>query len=152
VKKIHLLLLFIFNFYLAQGQNTNVLQEQHVKISGTILYIIPPDSFVTSQKFMGFINKATGATIVVHKIPQSTSGDGYYKIDEENWKKEDVLINGKYTTYYESEEYANDGRVRIKWIVISPDNSYLFQGTFPKNNKEHYSKEIKASLQSLIIK
>ena len=101
---------------------------------------------------MGFINKATGATIVVHKIPQSTSGDGYYKIDEENWKKEDVLINGKYTTYYESEEYANDGRVRIKWIVISPDNSYLFQGTFPKNNKEHYSKEIKASLQSLIIK
>jgi hypothetical protein len=164
----------IFSFFIfctlyaacQENQNNNSLSQEeyqakfisdkHIHIKGTNFYIIPPDSFVLAASFLGFVEKSSGANIVINKTQSSylNSVELYSSpqtLKYAGWKSEKIKIKRKEAFFMSSENSTFASMV--EWILICERETgcYILRGKYPSSDSQKYSPQIKDSILSIVI-
>jgi hypothetical protein len=138
---------------------TNPITEQHEKITGTNVSIIPPEGFSRSFVFAGFQQDRTGASIMVVNIPNTYEEPSLaftknkLKEDGLNVKQiEEMAINGIPAKFATTEQNIY-GNIYTKYILIlgNSDEIFFITGSYPKVFKGKVDFAIKNALLSTVI-
>ncbi len=131
--------------------------EKHSKVLGTKCSMIAPSGFIVASNFSGFMNVASGASIMINEIPTAyqTMADGF-TADAMKTKgitllsKETIdFNNAKGTLIYGSQ--AANGIIYLKQILLFGDKNgtVIVNGIYPEALKD-IEPEIKNALLSTV--
>lgn len=143
--KTALLLLFFLLATTLASQNTivNILSSAHQPMKGTKLSLVPPESFVEAENFLGLQHTESGSSIMLLNIPGPYSSVAA-GINKQNMLRQGVemtelthlFFNGLPAMFIRGKQKAY-GQSYIKYVLIfgSEEETILINGVFPKKEK-----------------
>ncbi len=160
ISKIMISALLTLTNFLAFGQEfPKEKTKDHSQIKGTNIFIIPPTSFESSNRFKGFYNPYDPYSIImVTEIPgpyqEVTKGFNSKTLNARGMKlkiKKNVRLGEFNGVLLELDQFAN-GIMLSKQILVygNQKESTLINGTFRKDSLE-LGKKIKLSILSTVI-
>jgi hypothetical protein len=129
-----------------------VLAEQ---VPGTSVILTPPNGFIISDRFPGFVNEATEASIIISEMP-STYGDVIAGFSDPKrmrtqglrlLNKAPARVNGHEAMLFNVEQ-SIDGTLFKKWLlaVNRSGATTLIMATYPKAKTEQQGESIRTAI------
>lgn len=149
--------LIILTSSFGQEDVNNAKTENHLQVSGTKYFLIPPTGFIAATNFQGFQQLNSGASILLMEIPgpfieatKSFNEEGLKTQGVILKKKEEIKVNGLQGMILTTEQFAYGTNFK-KYILVFGDSNLttIINGTFPKEIKD-LDKDILASMYSIV--
>src|SRR5262245_33011561 len=132
-------------------------QPKHVKVPGTKVRLVPPTDLKPSERFPGFWNEDTNASIVITEMPAPYSeiANGFTKEALATkgmslLSKKDISLNGRPGILLHVGQEARSIAF-LKWMVITGNEkeTVLVTATFPERMKAQLSSAMEKSALSV---
>ncbi len=158
-----LILLISYQTY-GQGINNqaieivNSLNNDYTAISGTQLSLKLPKSFIPSDRFVGYEDKISGASIIITEVAGEVRKNfvafGRANLIQRGLlieKEELYLING-FDALLQYGQQSAYGKMYRRWLLVIGDNekTFLLNASSPAETSLDYGLTIKESLLSVI--
>ena len=149
--------LFILFPTFAQEEIQNVKTEDHEKVTGAKLFIIPPAGFDKAHQFQGYMQQNSGSSIMVAEIPgpyakiaASFTKEGLEAEGIMLKKQTDLTLNGAPALLLTTEQFAY-GTYFAKYILLfgNEEATVMLNGTYPKE-LEAIGEQILAALKTIV--
>ncbi|MDA3910288.1 MAG: hypothetical protein PF448_02875 [Bacteroidales bacterium] len=139
---------------------TNNKHAAYKKISGTQLYIVPPENYKESDRFNGYENILAGSSIMIFRVPGSVNENMVaFKRNKDIQKgmvvarEEMFLINGFDALLQAGVQFAH-GKTYMRYVFVIGDmkNTYVFNASWYKDaDFEKEAKRIRKALLGIIF-
>ncbi|MFA0962320.1 hypothetical protein AB9P05_10960 [Roseivirga sp. BDSF3-8] len=129
--------------------------ENHILVSGTNVFMIPPPSFESSDEPKGFRNAESGSFIMVEKSPESSASEMLKSLSEMSGhpsfkinSRTDIHVSGFKGFFFDIEQYGAGIWISNQMLVVENDEAFtLINGVCPIDSVQ-LKEKIKESIYS----
>jgi len=154
-----ILRIFTALYVLISSINSYAQTENHIAVKGTHCALAPPEGFVIADRFNGFQNNTTGATIMVNEIPE------YYNkiiagLTSEAFLKQKIVINktekvqfnnAEATLFSATQTQSGIDFEKLMLVFGSGKNTILVNGIYPVSFKEESEEVIRKAIFTTVF-